>query len=286
MSDSNPFTGEPGPELSDPNGAPISDGQPNETYAPEEPPRTYLDLDDDLAERYVRVKVDGQDVEVPLREALSGYSRTADYTRKTQELAQQRAEAEYALSVQRALQTHPQEALGLLARQYGVNFEQSQPVQAAPSYDDGYDDPYADPVERRLAQIEQQNQALQQQWQQRQADEELRVAIAGLQSRYGVDDSVVREVVGRTLQMGLGPQAFDMVYKNVAYDRAMAARAAAEQQRQQLGQQRQGARQTAQALVGSEASLNGGGAPAPVPAGANLTIAEAFDLAMQDRRVE
>lgn len=45
-----------------------------------------------------RVKVDGQDVEVTLDELSKGYSRTQDYTRKTQALAEQRkaAEAEFA----------------------------------------------------------------------------------------------------------------------------------------------------------------------------------------------
>lgn len=37
-----------------------------------------------------KAKVDGQDVEVTLDEALAGYSRTADYTRKTQKLADDR----------------------------------------------------------------------------------------------------------------------------------------------------------------------------------------------------
>lgn len=36
------------------------------------------------------VKIDGQDVVVTLEEALAGYQRTADYTRKTQALAQER----------------------------------------------------------------------------------------------------------------------------------------------------------------------------------------------------
>jgi hypothetical protein len=45
-----------------------------------------------------RVKVDGEEVEVPLDELLKGYSRTADYTRKTQAIAEARkvAEAEAA----------------------------------------------------------------------------------------------------------------------------------------------------------------------------------------------
>lgn len=41
-----------------------------------------------------KAKIDGQEVEVTLEEALKGYSRTQDYTRKTQELAAQRKEFE------------------------------------------------------------------------------------------------------------------------------------------------------------------------------------------------
>ena len=40
-----------------------------------------------------RVKVDGEEVEVPLDELLKGYSRTADYTRKTQAIAEARKQA-------------------------------------------------------------------------------------------------------------------------------------------------------------------------------------------------
>lgn len=44
-----------------------------------------------------RVKVDGEEVEVPLDELLKGYSRTADYTRKTQAIAEARKQAEAEL---------------------------------------------------------------------------------------------------------------------------------------------------------------------------------------------
>ena len=37
-----------------------------------------------------RVKVDGEEIEVPEDEVLKGYSRTSDYTRKTQKLAEER----------------------------------------------------------------------------------------------------------------------------------------------------------------------------------------------------
>ena len=43
--------------------------------------------------RTFKVKVDGEEVEVPEDELLKGYSRTQDYTRKTQQLAEQRKAA-------------------------------------------------------------------------------------------------------------------------------------------------------------------------------------------------
>jgi hypothetical protein len=281
VSDFNPF-GDTSPPEGDPVGAPAGDGQPADQPV-EAPERTYLDLDDDVANRYVRVKVDGEDVEVPLNEALNGYSRTADYTRKTQELAAQRQQAQYALAVQQALQAQPEEALRLLARQYGVNFEQSPPQQREqPSYDDGYEDnPYADPVERRLAQIERQNQTLQQQWEQRQADEQLRTTVSGLQQRYQLNEGDVREVVGAALQRNLGPESFDLIWKNIAFDRAMAARQQALAQQQQVAATRQQASANASQLIGNGASASMAGTTGVPPSGGNLTISEAFDLAMR-----
>ena len=63
-----------------------SEDESEEEATEEEPTPTY------------RVKVGKEEVEVPLDELLKGYSRTADYTRKTQEIADQRkvVEAERA----------------------------------------------------------------------------------------------------------------------------------------------------------------------------------------------
>jgi hypothetical protein len=67
----------------------LAAGQPGSPVpAPEEFP-----VDQHL-DKLVTVKIDGKTERVPLREALSGYSRTADYTRKTQELATQRQQVE------------------------------------------------------------------------------------------------------------------------------------------------------------------------------------------------
>jgi len=66
-------------------------------------PTEDTDSDEDAEEapqveaKTFRVKVDGEEVEVPLDELLKGYSRTADYTRKTQAVSQARKEAEAEL---------------------------------------------------------------------------------------------------------------------------------------------------------------------------------------------
>ena len=55
------------------------------------------DEDPSLSETY-QVKVDGEIVEVSLKEALAGYQRQADYTRKAQALAAEKQEFEEALT--------------------------------------------------------------------------------------------------------------------------------------------------------------------------------------------
>jgi len=267
-------------------GAAAGDGQPTEEQPTfEEPPRSYLDVDE-VADRYVRVKVDGQDLEVPLNEALQGYSRTADYTRKTQELAAQRAQAEYALTLQRALQARPVETLRLLAQEYGLDAQPQSPPQQnmweQPSYDDGGDDLYSDPVEQRLNQQQQMLEQLSQREAYREADTRLRMAIGGIQQRYNLDEATTREIVSTALQARMGPESFEMIYKNIAFDRAQAARAQMQAQRSQSDSQREAAKANGQQLVGQGGSANGVGGPQPGVSGGPLSIQEAFELAERE----
>lgn len=64
-----------------------------------------------------RVKVDGEEVEVPLDELLKGYSRTSDYTRKTQKIAEERKALESEAYQVKAERQQYAEALNLLANQ-------------------------------------------------------------------------------------------------------------------------------------------------------------------------
>jgi hypothetical protein len=291
VSDYNPFgsEGEPSPVESGPEpGVAEGDGQPTEP-APEEEyePRDYLNVDE-VGDRYVNVKVDGEELEVPLREALQGYSRTADYTRKTQEVAEKAKQAEYALAVQRALQAQPEETLRLLGRQYGVDFEQQSPPSAParwgeqPSYDDGRyeeEDPYADPVTKRLNQQERLLQEMQRRDEERAADETLRAAIGGLQRKYQLDDTTVQEVVSTALQANMGPGAFEMIYKNIAFDRAQRAREMAMQQRAEQNAQREQAKARGQQLVGTGGASAAAGAPLPMASEGPVSLKEAFNQA-------
>ncbi len=52
----------------------------------------------DLSELTFTVKINGEEIEVPIDELRKGYSRQADYTLKTQQLAEQRREARSELS--------------------------------------------------------------------------------------------------------------------------------------------------------------------------------------------
>ena len=90
------------------------------------------------------VKVNGEDVEVSLDDALSGYMRQADYTQKTQELAQQREELTYAERVVRALQEDPNAAINALQQAYGLS---------ASAADVAEDDEDLDPLERQLREV-------------------------------------------------------------------------------------------------------------------------------------
>lgn len=75
--------------------------RPAEVDEPDEPVDEYEDdvqdeeeVEAQTAPELYKVVIDGEEVEVTLEELQKGYSRQSDYTRKTQQLAQQRKEAE------------------------------------------------------------------------------------------------------------------------------------------------------------------------------------------------
>jgi len=98
------------------------------------------DEEDDYEEHDVyTVRVNGEDVDVTLEEALKGYQREADYTRKTQQLAEQRKQLEAEQSEFQAIQAQTAQ----LRDAYGQTLQQLQQqlqtgLQQEPDWDAAY----------------------------------------------------------------------------------------------------------------------------------------------------
>lgn len=251
--------------------------------APVEPEYDYFDPTE-VGDKYVKVKVDGEEISVPLNEALQGYQRQADYTKKTQELAAQRQEAENALRLAQSVQANPGLTMQVLASQAGMSVEQFlnlTPAQQQQVAADTAEPEYSDPFERALAEERQARMALQAKIEQREADEILYRAIGGLQQQLGATEEDVRAVVGQALQMGVGPEMFPMIYQSQQYQKSLAVQQAQTQSQQQTAaaeQQRQAAARAAAQVVSSGSGVIG---TTPVQvAGQPMTAAEAAAAAL------
>ena len=96
---------------------------------------TSQELPDDVT---VKVKVDGEEVEVTLAELRNGYSRTSDYTRKAQALAEERKAFQSEAETIRQERAQYAELLPLLQQQL------MQQASAEPDWDTLYNE---DPIE-------------------------------------------------------------------------------------------------------------------------------------------
>ena len=81
------------------------------------------DTQDEEAPKVFTVKIDGKEVEVTLDELQKGYSRTQDYTRKTQQVAEMRKQTETELQAIRAEREQYAQLLGALSEQVKVAAE-------------------------------------------------------------------------------------------------------------------------------------------------------------------
>lgn len=177
-----------------------------------------LDLNiDEFADHYVTVKVDGEDVRVPLSEAVAGYSRQADYTRKTQELAEQRQQLQWASAIQAALENNPAQTIDLLANHYGISRAEAKEMADDWSVDS---DTWNDPVETKMTELDKRIRAFEEQ----QAYAKLERDVQALQTKYG-DDFNPQEVVAAAIAQG--SSNLEAVYKQIAFDRVAAKAEAA-----------------------------------------------------------
>lgn len=124
------------------------------------------------------VRVNGQEMQVSLQEALSGYQRQADYTQKTQELAEQRESLTFEGRVAAALENNPSDAVRALIQAYGLEDEFAAQQAAQATLDDEED---LDPIQKQIAD--------QQRWiedqEARQFEQQVQHELTTLHSEYG-----------------------------------------------------------------------------------------------------
>jgi phosphopantetheinyl transferase (holo-ACP synthase) len=183
---------------------PITDGQ---VESVESEPSSSGEEDyfswDEYADRKVKLPVAGEEIEVPLKEALSGYQRQADYTRKTQELSQERQQLQFAAAIQQALDSDPQSTIELLKEHYNLNEGLSEE-----------EDIFADPMERQYRQLESRIKSFEEQ----RAYEQLENNINSLQTKYG-EGFDANEVISKAL--ATGTTDLEGIYKQIAFDKIM-----------------------------------------------------------------
>lgn len=177
----------------------------SEDYAAAE--SSILDIDQ-YSSYEVPVKIDGEELRVPLSEAIAGYQRQADYTRKTQELAEQKQALQFAATLQTALENNPAATIDLLSRHYGISRAEAQDmVDSLDSYED------MDPVERKMRDLDQRIA----QFEEYQSQQQIEREISRLSSKY--EDFDANEVVQVALRTGIAD--LEAVYKQIAFDKFM-----------------------------------------------------------------
>jgi uncharacterized protein YeeX (DUF496 family) len=240
---------------------PAANGQVDETTeVVAETPEPELELFDytEVGDKYVKLQVDGEIVMVPVKEAIAGYQRQADYTRKTQELSEQRKQVQYAMSLQDALQKDPATTLQLLQQQFGISNPTPQPE---------VEEEWLDPAEKHLRSLEQRIAAFEQQ----KAMEDLTRTIDSLQSKYG-DDFNADEVVAKAL--ATGSTDLEAVFKQITFDKVY-SKASDAQKKLMDEQARVEAKRSAAVVSGGSANKT---SVAPKPA-KPTSVFEAFEQA-------
>lgn len=182
----------------------VSSGSPtSESVITEAPDTPTLNVAE-YSNHRVPVKLDGEELQIPLSEAIAGYQRQADYTRKTQELSQQREKFEFASTLQAALENNPAATLSLLSQHYGS----TEPVVEA------VDESSFSPEERKIRELDKRVAS----FEEFQSQQKIEKEISGLQTKYS--DFDVNSVVQSALRMNTTD--LEGVYKQLAFDKIVA----------------------------------------------------------------
>lgn len=198
----------------DPTPVETDSGQVEADSGTPEPEAPLLNVDD-FADHHVVVKVDGQDVKVPLSEVTAGYQRQSDYTRKTQELAEQRQQLQWANAIAQALDNNPDETIKLLQQHYGVSAAEAQKIADNAVEQSEGSDSWVDPVEARVKELDSRIR----QFEEEREYQRLEREVERLQTTYG-EDFDAQEVIAQAL--ATNNTNLEAVFKQLTFDRLRA----------------------------------------------------------------
>jgi len=233
-----------------------------------------LDLEQ-FSDYHVQV---GEDT-LSLQELRESGLRQADYTRKTQELAERGRELDRAATLDRMLEVNPRGTLEYLAKQNGLSIaDVAEAMQPQSTGSDWLDDPEpaVDPLAQRL-------QAIEERFQREDTDAQYRQAFDGLREKFG-EGFDEQEVAKAAYERGIyDPNHMEMIANDLAYRKLRAAyndanAANAEKQAQQTAAKKNAAASAA-AITGSGGSASGTAAIPPQTK--PLTTREAIEMAWE-----
>ena len=231
---------------------------------------------------------------VPLAELRNSGLRQADYTRKTQELAETRREYEQAIALQKVLKANPRGALQWLQLQLGEDpqqhQQQHQPQPQPRQVDDWLADDEPPPQEPRNEPLEQRLERIEGELTEAKAKEAYEQAFTSLEAKYGKENFNRVEVAQAAVDRGIfDPGLLEMVYHNMKFDDilgAQQARAQVTAQKAAEDAQRQAAAQEAASITNQGASVSAA-APTPTPPPSRpMTISEAAAEALAELKAQ
>lgn len=105
-------------------------------------------------DQMVSVKVNGQDQEVTLGEALDGYMRNAHFTQQMQQLRQEQSVAKESVDFVKRLEQDPEGTVRLIQDHYQLGSTAQQPGDAYDYDPQPQPDPRVNGLERRIAELQ------------------------------------------------------------------------------------------------------------------------------------
>lgn len=250
------------------------------TEEAEPTPDNYFDPTEH-GDKLVKLKVDGEEVEIPLKDALAGTMMRQDYTRKTQEVA-------FWKQVDQAMRADPQATLEYLAKNYGVATAQAAVAQQQDDDDDdwGNVDPRVAALQQELAELKQVVLPMKQAASVKDAEAELVKTVEGLTQKYG-DDFNAHDVITEAINRGIrDPSQLETVFRDMTYD-TVRARAAAQTTLSTTKAEADAAKRAAAAQAAAVVSSGGGASKAAAasatPARQPRTPREAVLMAMAEQ---